>query len=483
MAVNKLLRDNPEDNVLTLLCWDYDRAPAVALRVTAALFSTREYQRIAHFALEHIERYGVPPRRHLRDYLEGEMKTRDASFLRQIIAGMEALHPELQGDFVEDVLDKFIEKRTIAMAMDAGYTALDKDDIEGAREALAQASATAKPREGVYLHETEKWLSFLHRKEGIEFSSGVDLLDERGIHPDRGELYLFMGPRKSGKTWALIQIGRRAVEARHDVLHITLENSSAITQMRYTQAFLQMTVEQTRTMRVPLFTEDNIGRFRLDVADQAPRGVIHDNTSVGLGLALEPYTYTGELGSAGRLLVQEFPTGTMTIGQLTSLLDRLERADGFKPDIVVLDYINLMDIGDVRQHRLSLGRMGVALRGVAVSRHIAMVTATQTNRLSATAKVVTGTHVAEDWSLAGTADTVVTYSQSKEERELNLARVYIDAARNAPDKWMAQISQSYVTGQFCLNSVLQTKWVAEEIARQLGEEGEETGYARSPTAY
>ena len=82
---------------------------------------------------------------------------------------------------------------------------------------------------------------------------------------------------------------------------------------------------------------------------------------------------------------------------------------------------------------------------------------------------MTGTHIAEDWSLLGTVDTAVTYSQSQDERGLGVARVYVDAARNAPDKWTAQITQSYATGQFCIDSVYLTKTVTDEIARQFDE--------------
>jgi hypothetical protein len=468
--VAKLLKDSLEDNVLTLLCWDFEKAPVIALQLTAELFSTREYQRIGQFALDHVSRYGVPPRVHLYDYMEQEIRRRDGDFLRQIIKAMDTLHPELQGRFVQDDLDLFIRRRKMALSLDTAYRLLDQNDLDGARDALYAASAIDKPPQGVWLHDTTKWLSFLDRQEGVEFSSGIDLLDEEGVHPDRGELYLHMGPRKSGKTWALIQIGRRAVEMRHDVLHITLENSSAITRERYTQAFLQLTREQARTLHVPIFSLDS-GRLRLAIAEFDAPGTISDKGAGGLAVAITPYQYTGKPGSPGRLLVHEFPTGTLSVPQIGNLLDHLERSDGFKPDIVILDYLNLMEIGDVRQHRLSLGRVGVALRGIAMTRHIAVVTATQTNRASVKAHIVTGTHVAEDWSILGTADTVVTYSQTAQEHDLNLGRIYVDAARNAKDKWSALISQSYATGQFCINSHRMTKRAEEEIERLQRERG------------
>jgi len=491
MDVSKLLKDSLEDNTLTLLCWDMTVAPIIAMQVSAELFSTREYQRLAQFAIDHISRYGLPPRGHLRDYLEQELRRREGSFLKQIIDAMEKLHPELQGKFVQHDLDLFVAKRQFAMSMDAAYQKLDQDDLAGARDALYAASAVVKPQTGVWLHDTERWFSFLNRQGTSELSSGIDIFDERGIRPNKRELYLHIGPKKSGKTWAMIQIGRRAVQSRHDVLHVTLENSSEITQQRYMQAFLQMTADQTRLLRMPLFKYTATGRFYLDWDPVEPGKVVQSasgaNRTAGevlldkerdaLANLIKPFQWTGRVGSPGRLYVQECATGTLTIAQLNHMLDYLERAERFKPDMVVLDYINLMQIGDVRQHRLSLGRLGVELRGIAVARDLAMVTTTQGNRSSATAKLVTGTHVAEDWSLLGTADTVVTYSQTPKEREINVARMFVDAARNAPDKWIAQISQSYATGQFCSDSVYMDKAVADEMARHLADDDQERQHA------
>jgi len=475
MAVSKLLADSLEDNVLTMLCWDETAAPIVAMQVAAELFSTREYQRVAQFALDHIARYGVPPRGHLRDYLEGEMRRRDGNFLRTIIDAMEALHPQIQRKFVQDHLDRFIAERQMAMSLDTAYDRLDKGDLEGARDALYSASTVVKPTTGVFLHDTENWLTFLKRKAS-EFSSGIGIFNERGVRPARGELYLHIGSRKSGKTWALIQIGREAVFDRHDVLHVTLENSAAVTRQRYTQSFLQLTTEQARTITVPTFERDDRGRLTMGHLPLEPGRDIwemRDQNETVLGEMLRPHQWkAGSYGGPGRLYVQEYPTGTLTVAQLNNLLDYLERTESFKPGLIIVDYINLMQIGDVRQHRLSLGRLGVELRGLGVQRDAAIVTATQGNRQSADAKLVTGKHVAEDWSLVGTADTVVCYSQTTQENASNVARMYVDAARNVADKWKAWIAQAYPIGQFCLDSTYMDRASEAEMARHFAEDEE-----------
>ena len=104
---------------------------------------------------------------------------------------------------------------------------------------------------------------------------------------------------------------------------------------------------------------------------------------------------------------------------------------------------------------------------------MAVVTATQGNRSSAEAKLVTSSMVSEDWSLVATADTFCTYSQTLDERELGLARILVEKSRRSRDKWLALISQSYGTGQFALDSVYMSKVAQSEIARHVGGDEDE----------
>src|SRR5690606_22665850 len=92
------------------------------------------------------------------------------------------------------------------------------------------------------------------------------------------------------------------------------------------------------------------------------------------------------------------------------------------------------------------------LRGLSQRRNFALCAVHQGNRSSADAELVKATHAAEDWSIIGTCDFVITYSQTAAERRLGLARLFVDAARSEADKFGVLITQSYKTGQFALES-------------------------------
>jgi replicative DNA helicase len=140
--------------------------------------------------------------------------------------------------------------------------------------------------------------------------------------------------------------------------------------------------------------------------------------------------------------------------------------------VLIVDYGDLMQIS--REHlRVDTGRAFVELRGIAMQRNMALVTATQGNRQSANARVVNHTHVAEDWSKIATADTVCTYSQTAEEKKIGLARILVSAARDARDQYLTLISQSYDTGQFCLDSIYMSAYVQTEVDRLTGVENDD----------
>lgn len=459
-----------EDNVLTLLCWDKTHCHTIALRVPVELYSTRAYRRIAEQAVEYIASYSKPPRAHLRDLLEDELRRgEEGRFLSQILDAMEGLRAELQPEFVLEQLEKFIKQRRLIMSTSLALDNLHSGDIEAAEEALNEVRSAPLTAASSWLGDTNDWFSFLQEDETAQFSSGIDELDRRGVTPRRGALFLVIGTSGSGKSWWLTEIGKRNfVENRHNVLHITLENDLDDVKQRYTQSFLARTASEVAQIRVPVFERDQLGRFvKLNFSNIMP-DTVAAATRADLASQLRRFTGKGR----GRMLCQWFPTGMLTAAQLSSNLDVLERQEGFRPDLLIIDYLDLMHT-DARDLRISTGRLTRELRAVAGQRDLALVTATQGNRYSSTARTVGSNMVAEDWSKIGTADTVCTYSQTIDEKDIGVARILVAKARRVRDKWIALITQSYETGQFCIDSCYFNKLVEAEIFRMTGREEEE----------
>jgi hypothetical protein len=132
-------------------------------------------------------------------------------------------------------------------------------------------------------------------------------------------------------------------------------------------------------------------------------------------------------------------------------LDGLERLHKFVPDVVIIDYPDLMELKGNDQ-RIAIGNNNKMLRGIAVKRNHAQLVLSQSNRESAKSKLVDTTHASEDWSKIATADQVFTYSQTPAEKKLGLGRLFAAKTRDEEGSFVTLMTQAYGMGQFCIDS-------------------------------
>jgi uncharacterized membrane protein YccC len=112
-----------EDNVLTALCWSDQHAANVSMQVPAELFATRAYREIAEKAIDHLQRYNIPPKGHLRDLLEDKLRRGDEGILlKRTLDAMEELQANFQPEFVLEQLQHFIAMRKPMRSMRAMST-------------------------------------------------------------------------------------------------------------------------------------------------------------------------------------------------------------------------------------------------------------------------------------------------------------------------------------------------------------------------
>src|SRR5690606_37720240 len=221
---------------------------------------------------------------------------------------------------------------------------------------------------------------------------------------------------------------------------------------RYYQNWFSMPTRLKKLVRAE-FKEDNAGRavgwtqIQLD----PPELTLDDPTIKSkLQQLLQPWKQ-----KLSRLIVADFPTGTLTITQLENYLDNLASNEEFHPDVLIIDYPDLMRVSR-QNYRLDLGEIYVQLRGLAIRRNLALFCPTQTNRDSFTRKEITSANVAEDVSKLFTADDVLIYSQTKDEKKFGLARLTLQHARDVEVGMVVCLVQHYPTGQYVVRSALAT---------------------------
>lgn len=440
-----------QENVLTVLCFRQDVAKAIRPALDPSLFESRIFQDIASQAIAFLDQYGACIGEHLPDVFEGVLQGDDSRKAALYKRTFDALHASAAGvnaEYVQSQLSKFVHLQGLKKAILEAVDEIEAGRVDKAEVVLESGlkKRSVSFDAGTFLADTSKSLQFLNTEDD-GFPMGIEALDREGVMPARKTLFLFIAPAKKGKSWFLTHVGKFALLQRLRVLVVTLEMSEE----RYAQRFVQSLFSISKRealVALPKIRRDEHGHFvgidtarleRPTLADPGIRKYIEDSI-------------TEKLGNKPPLVIKAFPTGALTVTQYKAYLDTLERLHNFVPDVVLFDYPDLMQV-DSDKLRVSLSSVFKELRGVAVERNHALVAPTQGNRESATARTTSDVHVAEDYSKIATADVVVTYSQTAEEKRLGLARLFVSNARNDADKFQVLVSQAYAVGQFALDSV------------------------------
>ncbi len=441
-----------QENVLVLLVFDENFCNLVRNTVNSSLFESAIYRDIANHAIEFIDQFGTPIAEHLPDNLEhilnGSDKRKALAYTR-VLDNLYAAKDEVNREYVISKLNAFVRQQTLKSAIVKAVEAVESGDIEQAEVELNRglSSQIVSFERGILFSDPLDSLQFFdHTNDGIPL--GIKELDDRDVIPHPGELYLLIAPAKKGKSWFLIQTGKHALIHRKKVLHITLEMSEQRVSQRYIQSFFSVSKREAK-VQIPIFSFSGDGNLTGISNHILERPTLSDE---GIRARLSN-RLKREFRNRPPLIIKKFPTGSLTIPMLNAYLDGLERFHKFIPDVLIIDYPDLMKL-DSRDVRTSTGMIFKDLRGIAGERNLACVTVTQGNRESSRAKMVTDAMVAEDYSKIATADNVITYSQTLQEKSLGLARLFVSNGRNDEDKFSMLITQSYPVGQFCLSSTM-----------------------------
>ncbi len=77
-----------------------------------------------------------------------------------------------------------------------------------------------------------------------------------------------------------------------------------------------------------------------------------------------------------KLRIKSYDTGTLTSGEIRNQLDAWEKEDGFVPDLLIVDYADIMD-GSEKDYRHRQNEIWMGLRGLSLNRDCLVLTATQ----------------------------------------------------------------------------------------------------------
>ena len=457
---SETLPEFSQQDIVTLLAHSDQHGKLVASMVEAELF-TGLFRPIAVGCIEYWREYKRAPKNHLPNLLTDELEKpgRSNTALVNLLMQMHELgnapaDRSINAEFVTKSLQEFkrnqLLKDGVIRSAEAAASHKSSDQLADLlRQTVARDAQTARFDGGIMINDLKYFAANLAAQQHDEFALGIPLIDHRHAAPARGKVAVLIAITGHGKSWWLVHVGRQAMRSKK-VLHITLELSAAEVQQRYFQSLLA----------VPLY-EDQCRSFSTLLRVQNELLIGFDRREVRAGFALHSANAPSKIkqeinrrpGAYDNLRIKEFAARSLSLGQLQAYLDQMA-AIGFEPDVLLLDYADLMATNaSNKDYRIELGRLYAELRGLAAERKLALVTAQQANREAVKAKQVGLDHVAEDWSITGTADFVYTLSRSAAEHARKLVRLHVGKVRHGGrDEFTMVLTQNYDHGQFVLDS-------------------------------
>ena len=425
-----------QDCLLILSIFDKDVTFYLNSYVTPNNFISDVSKFVCETILEYFNKYGESPGEHFGDILHEKLKKIPEEKAKVIIEYVHKIYEIFPNkEYVLSHLSKFVRYNNILKGIIDGAKLVEKGEYDKAEGLITSAFRTGirTQEEGIdYLIETDKRAE----EADVICKTHIEALDKLLYGFSRKELIVWMASTNTGKSWSLIHCAKVAMLQRLKVLHYTLEMSPEWVATRVDMGLTGMGTKDV------VITLPHIGeQYRV-------KNIFEHRKEVEKKLQ-----YIKSIG--GRLIIKGMPHGGLTLSKLRADLDILEVTRDFVPDMIIVDYADLMQPETTyNQFRHNLAAIYTGLRQIAVERNCIVITASQSNRASIGAKVVSLQHFAEDIQKANISDVVLSLCQTKEEKDISKMRIFCCKNRNWIVGFQVENWYSYTIGQFSLFSRL-----------------------------
>jgi replicative DNA helicase len=305
-------------------------------------------------------------------------------------------------EFVQDKALNFCRQQELKKANDKISKIIDDGDFDKYEECadiMKEAlSIGAEKDDGTSI--TEGWDTVLQEDfrhpvpTGI---SGIDELTDGGL--SRGELGVILAPYGVGKTTILTKIANTAYNVGYNVLQIVFEDIPDVIKRKHAACW------------------SGIELNSLSDEEERVMEVIKERTN----------------GKENDLVIRKFSSEGVTVNHLKTYVRHLISV-GFKPDMIVLDYIDCVE--SARRYNDEWSGEGNVMRGFeSMLAEYGMVgwTAVQGNRASISSDVVTGDQMGGSIKKAQIGHFIMSIARTLTQKENNRATIAVLKSRFGKD--------------------------------------------------
>jgi replicative DNA helicase len=305
--------------------------------------------------------------------------------------------------YIQDTSLNFCRQQVLKKALKESEEIMDNGDFENYNKIEDKIRKALQI--GTTTHEvtdiSEGVIESLEEDSRVPFPTGIvgiDNLLKGGIA--RGELAILLAPTGIGKTTWLAKVANTGYNTGINVLHIFFEDNMRDIRRKHYAVWTGM-------------APDEQPKHKHEIA-----AMVDDMQSKKKNF----------------LKLVKYPSGTLSISDIRNKIRKLE-SEGYKIDLLVLDYIDCITTEGTMNGEEWKGEGSImrSLESMTDEFNIAIWTATQGNRESMKAEVVTADQMGGNIKKAQVGHVVISIAKTLEQKENNLATVTLLKSRIGKD--------------------------------------------------
>lgn len=321
---------------------------------------------------------------------------------------------EISWELVEEEALKFVKDRKFIEALEQSQKELENKNYEAVIEKLQKSTQVSFDSDyGIDIKNWSDVKSALSdfQDSDVVYPTGYSMLDSErvlngGCRPK--ELYVVAASSGVGKSMFMANLGVNFAIAGKKVLYISFETS----EKRMCARILANLIRATTT---------NIS-YNISENEDSVKSSWEQNVK--------------EI--PGELRIKEFPSGSICCNQVETFVLDLEKNTGFKPDILILDYLAIMRPNDKRISKENTyvysGIIAVEMRALAYRFNCAVWTGAQLNRNALSGNYnkadIGADSLSESMNIQNTADFLMFLTHNKSEASERKLEGFVVKNRN-----------------------------------------------------
>jgi len=420
------ISDNTKRGCLYLLKKDMEFFSEIVPLLRPEYFDCPAYKNVFVGVRNYYDKYKkLPSDSVLPDYINATVS--GASDLgvdyENTIAEINTIDKSCLGDreFLLDTVEEFARNKSMEQAVRRAIVILNEDgDIAEVEELVKEALLVNRNVDvgQEYFDDVNARLQRSYENNNENKIRTVFTTHDRHLEGGLAskELAIVVAPPGVGKSLYLVNQGAHAIYEGKNVLYVSLEMS-----------------------------QDKIaGRFDSVLTEIRNSDLKKPQAQIKLKGRLQEVKQK----SNGRLIIKEFPTGASNVNQLRSLLVQLRLHRNFVPDLIIVDYLELLRPNRIIDSEYQAQqRIAEELRGLAVEQNCLIWTASQTNRQARRVAIITDAELGDSYGKIRPADWVISLNQTQEEYDEGAMRVFVIKARDSKQHYLINIGVDYSTLQ------------------------------------